>query len=33
MRRVMSRGYRLDEISEAYAAMLTGDVARGIIVF
>ncbi len=25
--------YRLDEINEAYAAMLTGDAARGIIVF
>ncbi len=30
---LVTRRYRLDEINEAYAAMLTGDVARGIIVF
>ena len=25
--------YRLDEINQAYASMLTGNVARGVIVF
>ena len=30
---LVTRRYRLDEINEAYANMLTGEVARGIIVF
>lgn len=30
---LVTRRYRLDEINEAYASMLTGDVARGVIVF
>ncbi len=30
---LVTRRYRLDEINEAYAAMLTGAVARGVIVF
>ena len=30
---LVTRRYRLDEINEAYADMLTGDVARGVIVF
>ena len=29
----MTKRYRLDEINEGYASMLTGDVARGVIVF
>ncbi|MFO7540641.1 MAG: Zn-dependent alcohol dehydrogenase [Chloroflexota bacterium] len=30
---LVSQRYRLSEINEAYAAMLSGDVARGVIVF
>jgi S-(hydroxymethyl)glutathione dehydrogenase/alcohol dehydrogenase len=30
---LISREYRLDQINEAYAAMLKGDSARGVIVF
>lgn len=30
---MISQRYRLDQINEAYAAMLTGEVARGLIVF
>jgi len=30
---LVSREYRLDQINEAFAAMLTGEVARGVIVF
>ena len=30
---LVTRRYRLDEINEAFASMLTGDVARGVIVF
>ena len=30
---MITRRYRLDEINEAYASMLTGAVARGVIVF
>ena len=30
---LVTRRYRLDEINEAYAQMLTGEVARGVIVF
>ena len=30
---LVTRRWRLDEINEAYAHMLTGDVARGVIVF
>ena len=30
---LVSRRWRLEEINEAYAEMLTGDVARGVIVF
>ncbi len=30
---LVTRRYRLDEINEGYAAMLRGDVARGVIVF
>ena len=30
---LVTQRYRLDEINEAYASMLTGDVARGVIVF
>ena len=30
---LVSRRWRLDEINKAYAEMLTGDVARGVIVF
>ena len=30
---LVTRRYRLDEINEAYQNMLTGDVARGVIVF
>ncbi len=30
---LVTRRYRLDEINDAYANMLTGEVARGIIVF
>ncbi len=30
---LVTRRYRLDEINEAYASMLTGEVARGVIVF
>ena len=30
---LVTRRYRLDEINEAYASMLTGAVARGVIVF
>lgn len=30
---LISRAYRLDEINEAFASMLTGEVARGIIRF
>jgi S-(hydroxymethyl)glutathione dehydrogenase/alcohol dehydrogenase len=30
---LVSQEYSLDKINEAYAAMLTGDVARGVIVF
>lgn len=30
---LISREYKLDEINEAFAAMLTGEVARGVIVF
>ena len=30
---LVTRRWRLDEINEAYAQMLTGDVARGVIVF
>jgi len=30
---LVSREYRLDEINDAYAAMLRGDAARGVIVF
>ena len=30
---LVTRRWRLDEINEAYADMLTGDVARGVIVF
>ena len=30
---LVTRRYRLDEINEAYANMLTGEIARGIIVF
>ena len=30
---LVTRRWRLDEINEAYASMLTGDVARGVIVF
>jgi len=30
---LVTRRYRLDEINEAYAAMLGGEVARGVIVF
>jgi S-(hydroxymethyl)glutathione dehydrogenase/alcohol dehydrogenase len=30
---MVSRRWRLDEINEAYQAMLSGDVARGVIVF
>jgi len=31
--KLISQTYRLDEINEAYAAMLTGEVARGVIVY
>ncbi len=31
--RLVSQRYQLDEINEAYAAMLAGDTARGLIVF
>jgi Zn-dependent alcohol dehydrogenase len=31
--RLISRTYALDQINEAYAAMLSGEVARGLIVF
>jgi S-(hydroxymethyl)glutathione dehydrogenase / alcohol dehydrogenase len=31
--RLISRKYRLDQINEAYAALLGGEVARGVIVF
>ncbi len=30
---LVTQRYRLDEINEAYASMLTGGVARGVIVF
>ena len=30
---LISRRYRLDEINQAYADMLSGELARGIIVF
>lgn len=30
---LVSREYRLEQINDAYAAMLTGDVARGVVVF
>ena len=30
---LVTNRYRLDQINEAYASMLTGDVARGVIVF
>jgi Zn-dependent alcohol dehydrogenase len=30
---LVSHSYRLEEINEAYAAMLGGEVARGVIVF
>ena len=30
---LVTQRYRLDEINEGYASMLTGDVARGVIVF
>ena len=30
---LVTQRYRLDQINEAYASMLTGDVARGVIVF
>jgi S-(hydroxymethyl)glutathione dehydrogenase/alcohol dehydrogenase len=30
---LVSQEYRLEEINEAYAAMLTGGVARGVVVF
>jgi S-(hydroxymethyl)glutathione dehydrogenase/alcohol dehydrogenase len=30
---LVSRTYRLSEISEAFAAMLAGEVARGVVVF
>ena len=30
---LISQEYRLDQINEAYAAMLTGGAARGVIVF
>lgn len=30
---LITRRYRLDEIDEAYADLLSGDLARGIIVF
>lgn len=31
--RLVSQTYRLEQINEAYAAMLTGEIARGVIVF
>ncbi len=31
--RLVSRTYALDQINEAYAAMLSGELARGVIVF
>ncbi|MGQ0603543.1 MAG: zinc-binding dehydrogenase [Anaerolineales bacterium] len=31
--RLVSKEYRLEEINEAYAAMLSGETARGVIVF
>jgi S-(hydroxymethyl)glutathione dehydrogenase / alcohol dehydrogenase len=31
--KLVSQQYRLDQINEAYAAMLSGEVARGVIVF
>jgi len=30
---LVSQQWRLDDINEAFAVMLTGDVARGVIVF
>jgi S-(hydroxymethyl)glutathione dehydrogenase/alcohol dehydrogenase len=31
--RLVSKSYRLDQINEAYADMLSGEHARGIIIF
>ena len=31
--RLISRSYRLEEVNQAYAAMIAGDTARGLIVF
>ena len=30
---LITQEYRLDQINEAYEAMLSGEVARGVIVF
>jgi S-(hydroxymethyl)glutathione dehydrogenase/alcohol dehydrogenase len=30
---LISQEYRLDQINEAFAAMLSGEVARGVILF
>jgi len=30
---LVTNRYRLEQINEAYASMLTGDVARGVVVF
>jgi S-(hydroxymethyl)glutathione dehydrogenase/alcohol dehydrogenase len=31
--KLVSQHYRLDQINEAYDAMLSGEIARGVIVF
>ncbi|RMG83208.1 MAG: alcohol dehydrogenase, partial [Chloroflexi bacterium] len=30
---LVTREYRLEQINEAYSAMLTGEVGRGVIIF